>query len=63
MDLFYLRETSQKKLEKSISEGSGNLNEFGREQLEITKCILERITPKVIVVANAFASRIYKKEY
>ena len=62
LDLFYLRETSQGELRKLILKRT-ELNDFGREQLKITKSILDQITPKVIVVANALGSKIFKKEF
>lgn len=63
IDLFYLRETSQDKLRKSIFQNSEDLNDFGRVQVDITRSVLARIAPKVIVVANALASRVFKEEY
>jgi hypothetical protein len=63
IDLFYLRETSQENLRKSIFLKSGVLNEFGRVQMDITRSILEQIAPKAIVVVNALASNIFKEEF
>ena len=63
IDLFYFRETSQKDCKKYIFIRDPLLNQFAEEQLDITKRLLERIVPKVIVVANALASRIYKDSY
>jgi hypothetical protein len=63
IDLFYFRETSQKDCKKYIFIRDPLLNHFAEEQLDITKRLLERIEPKVIVVANALASRIYKNAY
>lgn len=63
IDLFYLRETSQEKLRRSIFLKTRVLNKFGRDQMDITRNILERITPKAIVVVNALASNIFKEEY
>lgn len=62
LDLFYVRETSQEKLKQEIFSKDGKLNDFAQEQLEITKDIIEEIQPKVIVVVNALASRIFKGE-
>lgn len=68
VDLFYFKETSQKKFKEMIREknkrGDGKkkqkfeLNDFGKEQLKLTKEIIEEINPKLIVVCNAFASDI-----
>lgn len=63
MDLFYVRKTSQDELKKLIFEKGEELNNFGQGQLRITKEVLEGIAPRAIVVANALASRIYKKEF
>lgn len=61
-DLFYIRETSQEKLKQVIFSKDGKLSVFAQEQLKITKDILEEIQPKVIVIVNALASRIFKGE-
>jgi hypothetical protein len=63
LDLFYYRETSQNKFKKRIEfkekkDQSIELNKFAEEQLELFLYILEIIDPKVIVVANAFISKI-----
>jgi hypothetical protein len=63
IDLFYIRETSQNKLGSSIFQQSMKLNDFGRSQMDISKIVLEGIAPKAIVVVNALASNIFKKEY
>lgn len=62
LDLFYIRETSQEKLKQVIFSKDGKLSVFAQEQLKITKDILEEIQPKVIVIVNALASRIFKGE-
>lgn len=62
LDLFYVRETSQEKLKRVILF-EDKLSNFAQKQLEITKDIIEQIQPKVIVVVNALASRIFKGEY
>ncbi len=60
IDLFFVRETNQKVLEKQIMSGK-KLNAFGRQQLEIAKELLIITDPKVIIVANAFASGIFQR--
>jgi hypothetical protein len=39
------------------------LTEFGRSQLELSKNLICEINPITIVVANATASKIFKKEF
>lgn len=62
VDLFFYRETNQNAFKSTILE-KGSMNEFGREQIKLSKMLIEGILPKVIIVANAFASDIFKKEY
>ena len=54
IDLFYSYETNQKLIEKSIHSG------FYQEQLEITLDIIHELNSKIIVVENAFASKLIK---
>lgn len=63
IDLFYIRETSQNNLNKYIFSKNLELNNFAEEQLKITKTVLEQAEPKILVVANALASTIFKREY
>lgn len=67
LDLFLYRETNQKDFEKLVikkeSEGNIEFNDFGNDQIEIFKELLDQYTPKVIVVANAMASKIFKQIY
>lgn len=61
IDLFYLKETNQSKFIKNIGKYFKSkfiLNEFAKDQLELSKEIIEFITPEIIVVANSLASRI-----
>ena len=70
IDLFFYRTTSQDDLKKCIHYGErkdsdGNitrvsLNEFGKKQLEISLEWIDKIKPKVIVVANAMSSKIIR---
>ena len=62
VDLFFCRETSQNKCKEKIY-GTNGLNEFGRRQFELSKAIIFQVQPKVIVVANAFAARLFNKEF
>jgi hypothetical protein len=64
IDLFVVRETKQKRLEESIYQGKGKkkLNDFAITQLKIAHKLIELIKPKVIVVANAKASQLMRKQ-
>ena len=65
IDLFYERKTSQKKL-LAISKknkDSVELSDFGEKQFEITKKVIEKINPKIVVVINALASKIFRNKY
>ncbi len=64
-DLFFVRETSQTKLKQIIfsNEKTLELNQFGKDQLDLSKKLLRQSDPKLIVVANALASRIFKEEF
>ena len=65
VDLFFWRQTSQKDFKKLIlaDTKSKSLNNFGKSQLEISSAIIEDASPRCIVVANAFASDIYKDHF
>ena len=58
-DLFFIRETSQDTV-LSLKE---NNPDFFEEQLKITKEIITRVQPKMIVIINAKACRLFKKMY
>jgi len=62
MDLFFVRETSQHKLKNMLSF-RGVLNDFAMGQLEQSKKLIEFSQPLVIVVANAYASDLYRKMF
>ena len=60
IDLFYERKKNQSEL-LSISKNNGDsveLSDFGEKQFEITKKVIEKINPKIVVVINALASKI-----
>lgn len=59
LDLFFLRETNQKVIER-LSYSSDGIK-FLSEQLDITFEIIEQSAPKLIVVSNAFASEFFGK--
>ena len=56
IDTFLYRETSQKDFLKRIHQKQ-KLNNFGIDQLEIFREVLQLMQPKVVVVINAFASK------
>ena len=63
IDLFYERKTSQKKILAISKNNSVELSDFGEKQFEITKKVIEKINPKIIVVINALASKIFRNIY
>jgi hypothetical protein len=65
IDLFFIRETSQNVLKQKVFSNHKNLtlNSFGRDQLNLSKQMIEASKPKLIVVANALASHIFQQEY
>ena len=62
IDLFLYKMTNQSEFEKLIYT-NGELNEFAISQLKIFEDALSAVDPKVIVVANAFGSRLVKEYY
>ena len=65
IDLFYERKKTQSEL-LSISKNNGDsveLSDFGEKQFEITKKVIEKINPKIVVVINALASKIFRNIY
>jgi len=65
IDLFYFREKTQKETKKRIGVFNKKkeflLNDFALSQLRIAKEIINEINPRIIIVANAFASDIINK--
>lgn len=62
IDLFFLRETLQKDALKRLLL-KGKLNSYGKSQIELSKRLIDYAKPKIIIVANAKASEIFKAEY
>lgn len=62
VDLFFYRETSQTQFKKRIYDGK-RLTNFGEKQLELSKMLILEAKPRVIVVANAFASSLFQKQF
>jgi hypothetical protein len=56
IDLFYVRETNQKAIEREINSS------FYQNQINITLELIEFLNPKMIVIENAFASKILKEK-
>lgn len=59
LDLFFLRETNQKVIEKLTYNKKGI--DFLSKQLDISFKILEESEPKLIIVSNAYASEFFGK--
>jgi hypothetical protein len=62
IDLFFYRETSQTQFKKKIYDGK-RLTNFGEKQLELSRMLILEAKPRVIVVANAFASSLFQKQF
>jgi hypothetical protein len=63
IDLFFYRETNQTKLKALVTDRDGTLNEFGLRQVSLASRILTLTEPKIILVANAFAARVFKTHF
>jgi len=61
-DLFFFRETAQRKFLPKILKSRTTLNEFGRKQLSIAFEMIDEAEPTSIIIANAFASDLYLRE-
>ncbi len=58
IDLLYMRDTNQKSVEKLFVEKKSFIN----HQIQITLTLIKYLTPRIIVVENAFVSKILKTE-
>ena len=63
VDIFFLRETNQTEVKKVIFDRGESLNEFAKAQIKLSFKIIEETKPKVILVINALASKIYYNEF
>ena len=69
VDWFFIRETSQQKLEESVLVEAAQwkapvqLTPFAKAQVELSKQLINQCSPKVIVVINALASKIARTEF
>ncbi len=59
--MLYIRETEQKVVENIFSHQYGR--DFITAQLELSKIIIEKAQPKVIVVSNAFAKVLFQSRF
>jgi hypothetical protein len=59
LDIYFSLEKKQKELE----EAKGNDVDFLKEQLKISMDIIQQLAPKMIVVGNAYASRLIKNHF
>ncbi len=63
IDLFFFRETSQSKLKQMVMDADGTLNDFGLQQVVMAARLLQLARPRIILVANAFAARVFKAQF
>lgn len=63
LDLLSIRETNQASIRNAISDQKGNLIPFAENQLKLVEELLLNSAPVAIVVANAFASRIFENRF
>lgn len=61
IDMFYVRHKKQSDLLKQMNQKQNK--EFRDEQIQLTKTIILRLKPKLILVGNAGSVRIYKKMF
>ncbi|MFW5962695.1 MAG: hypothetical protein ACOCQR_03670 [bacterium] len=66
VDLFFIREKSQKKLKDKILSQKNNeysLSDFAKQQLNINYSLIKKIEPICILVNNAYASKLIRYFY
>jgi len=63
VDLFFYRQTDQKQLLTVVENPDNSLNHFGKRQVELAMQLLNLARPRIILVANAFAARVFKKHF
>ncbi len=61
IDLLFIRETKQKAIEKLLKTNNDKIN-FIDKQIKLSLQIIEKLNPKLIVVCNAFASKIIQEK-
>ena len=62
LDLFLYMETSQSSFMSKIRDGE-KLNAFGLEQLKLFKQVIEKASPKCVVITNAFGSELVREYF
>lgn len=64
-DSFFIRETSQKRVEQYMLKNNDpiRLSDFGASQYELAIELIIKSTPRIIVVVNALASKIWKTQF
>lgn len=60
IDLFFYRDTNQSSIKALVTDTSGRLNDFGAAQVALALRLLNLAQRKIILVANAFAARVFK---
>jgi hypothetical protein len=63
VDLFFYRVSNQEVVKSLMTTDGENLNDFGNKQVQFAKKLVELAKPRIILVANAFAARIFKKQF
>ena len=65
VDLFFVRKTSQKEFHGAVfaDKKGTKLNEFGQKQRDFTKRLIKHASPRMVLVANAAASRQFRKMF
>lgn len=63
IDLFLVRETNQTTLKEIIYTNGRELSDFAKKQIDIFDRILVNVNPRIIVIANALASKIIQERF
>ena len=65
VDLFFYRMTKAKGLKKivCVKDNFKELNPFGERQLQLSSQLIAHFSPKIVVVANVEAARIFAREF
>ena len=58
IDLLYMRYTKQKEIEKLFKPENSIIN----KQIDITLNLIQKLDPKIIIIQNAFVSKILQKK-
>lgn len=63
VDLFFYRGTEQESFQMLVQNPDGTLNDFGQSQIDLSMRLITLSSPKIILVANAFAARVFKNHF